>query len=109
MSMFVSQDTKEIQIEGETVEIKELTYGEQNQINKQAVSVNHFTKKPEMDLALMQEETLKTAIVGWTFKDAEGNVAEVNLDNIRALKPSVANEIYQTVNGENQVSEDEKK
>lgn len=108
--MFATEDTRTIEFDnGETVELKEISYGEQNQINQKAVSINYVTQKPEMDMAVMQEQTLKTAIKDWSFTDAEGEKVKVNLDNIRKLKAEVASYIFNEINGSNRVDEEEKK
>lgn len=107
MSLFVNEETHEINVAGAKVNIREYGYGEQNQINKKAVTLNYVTQKPEMDLAVLQEEVMKAGLV--SIQDEDGNDVAVTLNTIRKMKPSVATEIYKAIQDLNDLGEDEKK
>lgn len=107
MSIFVSNEAKEFEYMGYKFGIREIGYGEAIQINKKAMSINYVTKKPEIDLAVLQEEKIKASLV--YIKDPEGNEIEVTLDTIRKLKEEVANKLLEEIDKLNEVSEEEKK
>jgi len=109
MSFFVDDSTKKFFYKGEEFEIKELGYGEVNQINKKALKINFVTKQPEMDLAVLQEEKMKASLVSWTLKDKQGNLVPITIENIRRLKEDVAQKILQEIDAYNETPAEEKK
>lgn len=107
MGIFVNEETKVVEHSGVKFEVKELGYGEYNQINKKAMKINFATQKPEVDLAVLQEEKLKSSLVSITLED--GTDIPVTLDTIRKLKSDVANTVLSEIDEDNEVSKKEKK
>lgn len=107
MSIFVDETVHEREYKDFKFGIKELGYGETNQINKKAMKINFVTQKPEIDLAVLQEEKLKASLA--YIKDPQGNDIAVTLEVIRKLKDEVAQKVVEFTDAINEVSEEEKK
>lgn len=107
MGIFVDETVHEFEYMAHTFGIKEIGYGESIRINKKAMSINFVTKQPELDLAVLQEEKIKAALV--YIKDPEGNDIPVTLETIRKFKEEVANKILEEIDKLNEVSKEEKK
>jgi hypothetical protein len=107
MSIFVDETVHEFDYKEFKFGIVEVAYGVSNQINKKAMKLNMVTQKPEIDLAVLQEEKLKAALK--YIKDPQGNDIVVTLDVIRKLKEDVATKIIEFADSVNEVSEEEKK
>ncbi|MGG1219348.1 hypothetical protein ABE236_18070 [Priestia endophytica] len=107
MSIFADETVHEFTYQGFKFGALELSYGASNQINKKAMQINMVTQKPEIDLAVLQEEKLKAALS--YIKDPQGNDIVVTLDVIRKLKSDVAGKVIEFIDSINEVTEEEKK
>lgn len=107
MSIFVDETVHELDYKGFKFGVIEVAYGAANQINKKAMKINMVTQKPEIDLAVLQEEKLKSSLK--YIKDPQGNDIVVTLDVIRKLKEDVASKVIEFADSINEVSEEEKK
>jgi hypothetical protein len=107
MSIFVDETVHEFDYKGFKFGVKEISYGESSQINKKAMKINLITNKPEIDLAILQEEKIKASLS--YIKDPEGNDVLVGLETIRKMKDDVATKILEFSDSINEVSEQEKK
>jgi hypothetical protein len=107
MSIFVDETIHEFEYKGFKFGVKEISYGESSQINKKAMKMNLITNKPEIDLAVLQEEKIKASLA--FIKDPHGNEIAVTLEVIRKMKEDVAGKILEFSDSINEVSEAEKK
>lgn len=107
MSIFADETVHEFTHLGYKFGVKEISYGQSSQINKKAMKINLITNKPEIDLAVLQEEKIKATLA--FIKDAEGNEVVVTLETIRKMKEDVANKILEFSDSINEVSVEEKK
>jgi hypothetical protein len=107
MSIFVDETVHEFEYKGFKFGVKEISYGQSSQINKKAMTMNLVTGKPEIDLAVLQEEKIKASLAH--IKDPEGNDIAVTLDVIRKMKEDVASKVLEFSDSINEVSEKEKK
>lgn len=107
MSIFVDETVHEFEYMGFKFGVKEVSYGASSQINKKAMKINVMTNKPEIDLAVLQEEKIKEALA--YIKDPEGNDVLVGLETIRKMKDSVATKVLEFSDSINEVSDKEKK
>jgi hypothetical protein len=107
VSIFVDELVHEFGHKGYTFGVREISYGESNQINKKAMTINMVTKKPEIDLAVLQEEKIKASLS--FIKDSAGNETAVTLEVIRKFKDETAQKILEEIEKISEVSEEEKK
>lgn len=118
---FFTPNTTVVQIDDEnTITIRALTYGEEQQNKSKAMRVSAkmaATKKGEeeaepegeavVDASLLQLLTLRTAIVSWEGPGFEGR--KVSQANIEALPPSVLDPVIEAYNKLTKPLEDEEK
>lgn len=107
MSIFVDETVHEREYKGYTFGIKEIPYGKSSQINKKALKINLATNKPEIDLAVLQEEKILASLD--YIKDPDGNTIAVTKEVVSKLKEDVAGKILEFSAELNEVSKEEKK
>ena len=93
---------KELKVGKDTFVVKELSFGEKNEIRRKTMTYDSMTGKTDIDIYKMNELRLLKGIKSAPF--------EVNEVNIQKLKETIAAKLLLTINELSEVTgEDEKK
>jgi len=93
--------TKEVKIGKSTFKVKELSYGERNEVRKATMQYDTETGKTKVDIYGASELKLLKGLVAAPF--------EVNPDNIKKLKDNIADKLLEEINSMYGLNEEEVK
>ena len=88
MSVLASGTTKKLKIEGQTIKIKKLSYGEQKETMSQGADGS--------DMAMMDGAIVKS-VIEWDIKDEKDNKMLISIESLDLLDAGFVNKLAQEI------------